>query len=188
MQKNQTKNRGFSFAETVVVVAILIILLIALLGIYLNYSKVYTYQQALIKTSNSARIAMNELRSAALQSDKIIDSYSFSGTTYSSNENTLVLEIPSIDGSGNIVSGKYDYAVFYTSGTNLYKRVQPESSSSRPSGTKQLSDTVAMLSFAYNNADLAIANKVDADIRMQAAAGKQTATYNLQQAIYLRNK
>ena len=114
-------------------------------------------------------------------------SHNFSGTTYSTDQHTLVLEIPSVDGSGNIVSGKHDYTVFHLTGKNLYRLVQADAASSRPSGLNQISDAVAAIIFTYNNSDLSKATKIDANIQMQTISGGQTISYNLHQEIYLRN-
>jgi hypothetical protein len=188
MKKNHSKQLGFSFAEAIFVVAALIIILVTLLLIYNNYTKIFGYQQALISTADSARITMNELQKFTQQSDKILSSHSFSGITRSSSQNTLVLEVPSIDNSGNILNGKYDFVAFYTSGTILNELTQADTSSNRPSGVKELSNTVSSLEFTYNNANPELATEVDVDLETQATSRQQTAAYNLYQKIYLRNK
>ncbi|OGI26294.1 MAG: hypothetical protein A3J76_04680 [Candidatus Moranbacteria bacterium RBG_13_45_13] len=187
MKKKGAIGHGITFAEAIISVAILIIILLALVYLYNNYTKVYNYQQAVMNLSGSARAAANELQNTALQADEIVASHNFSGTTYSSDQDTLVLEIPSVDNQGNIVDDKYDYVVFYLTGRNLYKLVQADAASSRPSELKQLCDSVEAVAFTYNNADLSLANKIDADIEMQTITRRQTVLYNLSQDIYLRN-
>lgn len=188
MKKNKLNKQGFSFIETVIAVSILIFILVPLSLIYSGFSKFYNYQQAKIKTGGTAREAVKELQGAALQADQIITSHTFSGTVYSTDQHTVVLEIPSVSSSGNIVNGKYDYAVFYTTGKNLYRLVQADAASSRPSGLNKISDTVSALTFTYNNSNLAQANKIDADMQMQTTSGNQTVSSRLYQEIYLRNK
>lgn len=187
MKKYKLAKRGFSFIEAVMAIAILIFILVALVYLYYSYTKVYYYQQAVQNVSGSASIAANELQSTVMQADHIVASHSFSGHTYTTGQSTLVLEIPSIDSSGNIVSSKYDYAVFYVSGTRLYRLVQSDAASSRPSGLKQLSDVLGNLTLTYNNADLSKADKIDADIQMQTITRGQTVSYSLHQEVYLRN-
>lgn len=187
MQNIKSDKQGFTLIETVVVIAIFIIISFVLSNLYINYYQAYYLQEAIIKAAGSASFAANEIQNAALQADHIVTSHNFSGTIYSSDQNVLVLEISSIDSSENIVSGKYDYMVFYATGTILYKLVQADASSSRISGQKQLSNTLSTITFAYNNGDLSQANKIDVDINMQAVAGHQTIPYHLHQEIYLRN-
>jgi hypothetical protein len=188
MKNKNQNNRCFSLAETVIATAILIYVLVALLVLYNNFFKVYSNQQTRVALGNSAREAVKELKNAALQANQIVASHNFSGTTYSTGQHTLVLEIPSIDGSGNIVNGKHDYAVFYLTGTNLYRRIQADAASSRPSGLNKISDAVSAITFTYNSADLALATKIDADMEMQKISGGQNVSYQLHQEIYLRNK
>src|SRR4030065_1607532 len=112
--------------EAIITVSILAYIVVALLVLYTNYSKFYRFQQAKINTGGSAREAIKELQNAVLQTDNGMASHNFSGTDYSSGTNSVVLEIPSVDGSGNIVSGKFDYVVFYATGKDLYRRVQAD--------------------------------------------------------------
>jgi hypothetical protein len=172
----------------VVSTAVVIYIMVAFLVIYSNYDKFFNRQQIQINIGNSGREVVKELQNAALQSDKILVSQTISGTTYTTGVQTVVLELPSIDGSGNIVSGKYDYAVFYLTGKNFYRRVQVDAASSRHSSLNKISDAVATLTFTYDNANLALAAKIDTDMQLQASSGKDTISYHLHQEIYLRNK
>jgi type II secretory pathway pseudopilin PulG len=187
MKKNQKNRKGFSFIEAIVSIAIFIFILLALVLVYDNYSKVYNYQEAVFNLAASARATANEMQNAALQADHIVASHSFSGTTYTTDQDTLVLEIPSIDSQGDIVSGKYDYVVFYITGSNLYKRLEADAASSRASVTRQLSENIESVAFTYNNADLSLASKITADIHMQKMTRRQTVSYELEQDIYIRN-
>jgi len=188
MKKNRSNKSGFSFIEAIFASAILAFVLVAFVVVYINFFKFYNRQQAEMKIGDSARNIAKEVQSAALQSNQISSSHNFSGPVYSTDQDTLVLEMPSIDGSGNIISGKYDYVVFYKTGENFYKLTEADAASSRPSGFKQLSESVATLIFTYNNSDLAQANKIDTDIQMQSLSGGQNISYHLYQEIYLRNK
>lgn len=188
MKKKKSNESGFSFIEAIFASAILAFVLVAFVVLYINFFKFYNRQQAEMKLGDSARNAVKELQNAALQADKIVASHSFSGTVYVTDQDTLVLEIPSIDGSGNVISGKHDYAVFYKTVENLYKLTEADAASSRPDSLKQLSESVVTLTFTCNNPDLAIANKIDMDIQMQTFLGVQVISYHLYQEIYLRNK
>jgi hypothetical protein len=188
MKKKKPRKSGFSFIEAIFASAILVFVLVAFVVLYINFFKFYNRQQAEMKIGDSARNAVKELQNAALQANKIVASHDFSGTIHSTDQDTLVLEIPSIDGSGNVISGKYDYVVFYKTGENFYKLTQVDAASSRASSLKKLSESVAVLTFTCNNPDLAIANKIDTDIQMQTSFNGQTISYHLYQEIYLRNK
>lgn len=181
-------NQGFTFIEAVFAVAVFIFITLAMMYLYYNFSNIFNYQQVEARVAGSARTAANELQSAVLQANKIVSSHAFSGHTYNTSQNTLVLEIPSVNSSGGIVDGKFDYAVFYTTGANLYKLTQADAASIRPSGLKQLSDAVAAITFVFDNANLDLAGKIDTDMQMQAMARRRTVAYHLYQELYLRNK
>ena len=187
MKKKSPNNQGFSFIEAIFASAILIFVLALLVLLYLNFSKSYNRQQTEIKMGDSARELVKELQNNALQADKIMASRSFSGTTYSTDQHKVVMELPSIDSSGNVVSGKHDYVVFYLTGKNLYRLVQADAASSRPSGPNQISDAVSSITLTYDNADLSKVTRIDSDIQMQTISGGQTIFYSLHQRIYLRN-
>jgi hypothetical protein len=188
MKKNKLNNQCFSLAETVIATAVLIFILVALIVLYNNYLKSYHNQETRISMGTAAREAMKELQSAALQANQIVASQTIFGVTYTTGAHTVVLRIPSIDGSGNIVSGKYDYAVFYLTGKNLYRSVQADVASSRSSVSNKISDAVNTLIFSYDNPDLSQATKIETDIEMLAIAGGQNVSLDLHQKIYLRNK
>jgi Tfp pilus assembly protein PilW len=187
MKKKGSNKLGFSLIETIIASAIMILALGAFSVLYINFSKSYSRQQTEISIGDSARAVAKEIQSAALQANHIIASYTFSGTLYSTDQHTVVLEIPSIDGSGNIVSGKHDYAVFYQTGKNLNKIFEADAASSRSSSQSQLSDAVSTLTFTYNNPDLSLASKIDTNLQMQTISRGQTVSYDLHQEIYLRN-
>lgn len=187
MEKKRPNKLGFSLIEAIFALAIFIFVLVTFVVLYINFSKFYDRQQTEIKIGDSAREAVKELQNAALQADQIVASHTFSGTAYSTGQHAVVLEMPSVDGSGNIISGKHDYVVFYVTGGNLFRIVQADAASNRTSGQNQLSDAVSALTFTYNSPNLAEASKIDSDIQMQTTSGGQTVLYHLHQEIYLRN-
>lgn len=183
-KKTQT---GFTLIETIVAIAIMTIVLAALLLLLTNFYKVFHVQQSTARVAGSATIAGNELQAKITQATQIVVSSTISSTLYTTDSDTLVLQLPSINGSGAIIASTYDYAVFYISSGALYLRVQPNGASSRPTIYKQLSDSISTTSFTYNNGDVTQATKVDIDIMMQLTAGKTTTIHRLKQTLYLRN-
>lgn len=178
---------GFTLIETIVAIAIMTIVLAALLLLLTNFYKVFHAQQSTARVAGSATIAGNELQAKITQATQIVASSTISGTLYTTDSDTLVLELPSYNGSGAIIASTYDYAVFYVDSGSLYLRVQPNGSSSRPTIYKKLSDSISTTSFTYDNGDVTQATKVDIDILMQLTASKTTTAHRLKQTVYLRN-
>lgn len=179
--------RGFTLVETFIVIAISVVALVALSNLFIIFNTTYGYQQAFITGAGSASSAMNAFEMAILPADQVLASHSVNGTTYFSGATTLVLELPSIDSSGNIIAGVQDYIVFYASSTNLYRLSQAGVGSTRPSGLKLLSKTLSSLSFTYDNVDFTKVTNVATDIVTQAQFKQQTVQSHLNEQVYLRN-
>jgi uncharacterized membrane protein len=98
-----------------------------------------------------------------------------------------VLELPSVDDSGNTIASTYDYAAFYATGTNAYRLLETSASSARTPGTKLLSSTVSSLSFAYNGYTFATTSAVTVDIQTRVSAKQNVISDHLHEQIQLRN-
>ena len=180
--------RGFTLLEIVVIVAISAVMCIVLVDLYRAYARMYGYQKGAADTAGSAATVANELQEWVLQASRILTSTTYSGATYTTGTNTLVLEVPSIDASGNMLTNTYDSVIFYSSGTHLYRVLSPNAASVRTASTKTLSTKLASLSLAYNDASVTSATQIIADIRMQSTEGRGTSQYQLTQKVYLRNR
>lgn len=178
---------GFTITESIIVIGVTVMALIALVNLFLVFNSIYGYQQAFMATAGSAGNAMNAFETAILPADHVLTSHSFSGTTYSSGAMTLILELPAIDSSGNIISGTHDYIAFYSSSATLYRLTVAGAGSTRVSGLKQLSTTLSSLSFSYNDTDFTKVTNVTADIQTQAVFKQQTVQSHLSEQMYLRN-
>ena len=179
--------RGFTLVETFVVISISVVALIALVNLFLIFNTTYGNQQAFMAAAGSAGGAMNAFEAAIMPADQVLASHNFSGTTYSSNATTLILGLPAVNSSGNIIAGTEDYIAFYSSSAKLYRLTQAGAGSTRVSGLKELSTTLNSLSFTYDNVDFTKVTNVTADIVTQAQFKQQTVQGHLNEQIYLRN-
>lgn len=179
--------KGFTLIETIVAIGIASLLIGVLFLLFDNYNKVFKAQQTSARVLVSASQAGNELQNYARQASAVVSSYTFSGTTYTSNSTTLVMKMPAVDSSGSLITGEYDYVVFYTSSGKLYEKVSAYASSDRKTLTKQLSDTASSVTFTYNNGTPSSATQVDVDIIMSATEAHATASHELKQTLYLQN-
>jgi hypothetical protein len=179
--------KGFTLVETLIVIGISVIAFIALVNLFLLFNSVYGYQNAFIAGAGSAGNAMTAFETAIPQASHALASHDFSGTVYASDADTLVLELPAIDGSGNILPGMSDHIVFYASGTVLYRLTLAGAGSVRVPGTKVLSTTLFSLSFIYDDADFTKVTNVTAEIETRSAYKEQTVASTLREQLYLRN-
>jgi len=178
---------GFTIIEMVIVISATIVLLLGFFLLYDWHTKTYVYQEAVVRTSSDARGTMQTLYTYTSQAYRVLSSGVINGTTYTSATTTMVLEIPSIDSSGNTINAKWDYLAFYVSGGNLYSNAQPDAVSKRPSGKKILSDTLQSISFIYNNTDFNSVTEVSVDLMTQVPIRSQMVNSHMQQNLYLIN-
>ena len=181
------KRLGFTLVETMIVMALSVVMLGALGFLIYSFNSSTSYEQIAARSAESARSVMKEVESLAPVADHILVSHNFSGTIYTSSSSVLILEIPSIDASGSAIASTYDYAVFYVVGTRAYRLLVANAASKRVSGTKQLSDTVSSLSFSYPTADLLLADSVTISVQTSAQSRGKTSVDSRSEELYLRN-
>jgi len=180
-------NRGFTLIEALIVIFISTLLLLGFLTLYDWHSKTYNFQQATVRVSESGRFAMQAMNTYISQSYRVLASMTINGAAYTSSSTTVVLQIPAIDSNNNVLAGKWDYAAFYGSGSKFFQDVQVDPSSVRLGEKKILSDSLASISFTYDNADFALAESVAVDLLTQVVVRDQTVSSHLTQNIYLKN-
>ncbi|MGE5540799.1 MAG: type II secretion system protein J [Bacillota bacterium] len=178
---------AFTLLEVVIVIALFTIMSFAVIRFFISYNTSYLFERAITSSSSSAGTLMSEIRSAVLPADQVLTSHSFGGTTYSSATSTLVLELPSIDSAGVVISGTYDYIAFYTDGARVYEIIDANAASNRTSRTRLLSDSLNALTFSYDNASFPSVTTITADITTQAGYAGRTTQSHLREQVYLRN-
>ncbi|MDE1919226.1 MAG: type II secretion system protein [Patescibacteria group bacterium] len=183
----QSAARAFTLLETMIVIALAAGMMTTLGFLIYNFNGTSAYEQTLSQSSGSASAVLREVESLVLPADAVLQTHTFSSTTYTSTSTSIVLEIPSIDSSGNVISSTYDYAAFYTSGTNAYRLLQANASSKRASGTKLLSSSVKTLTFSYNNTDFTKVSSTTVDIQTQAQVKQNTVSDHRREQMRLRN-
>lgn len=188
MIKTQTNAvRGFTLIETVIVIALFVIMLLALFNFYISYTTTHAYQTAFVETASSAGTIVNEVTHAVLPASQVLSGHSFSGTPHFTSETSLVLEVPAIDSSGFAIPGTYDYIGFYVDGTRVYRVIDADNASERLDGTKLLSDSLRSLSFSYSTTTLAAVESVEVDVETERSLKGSFIEHHLTQEIYLRN-
>ena len=184
---SHTQQKGFTLIETVIVIALSASMMVMIGVLLFNFSATSSYQAALTESSGSASALLREIESLTLPASEVLQTYTFSSSTYTSSSTVLVLKIPSIDTVGNTITNTYDYAAFYVVGTKAYRLLEANVLSKRTSGTKQLSSTINTLAFTYNNIIFSQVNTVTVDIQTRAQTKQQTLDDHRREQIRLRN-
>ncbi len=185
--KNQKSENGFTLIEILVVIFASTLVMIAIFYLYSWHSKMYLYQEAVVRTSESGRNAMKDLSNYGSQGYRVLTNKTINGTSYSSGPNALVLQVPAQDNSGAAIDNVWDYVVFYTDGNKLFRLISADPSSSRVSGLKILSDSLGSLTLTYDNNNFDLVRKISVNINTQVIANNQAVQNTLEQNIYLKN-
>ncbi len=179
--------RGFTLLETLIVIALTVAILVAITNFYSGFNRFYAYQNLSANNATLTGRAIAEIDSTVLPASSVLSSRTFTIGTYASGASVLVLELPSTTSSGGIISGTYDYAVFYVSNGTLYKRLEAAGSSSRTTATEQLVSGVTSLTFSYDSGDFGSVTRVNTDLTTQSTHRGGTVNSHLTSEAYLRN-
>ncbi len=183
--KRKRSNQGFSIVELLIVLG-----LFAILAFFLSYIGIFNFQAynsqtAELTIASDARTALDDIDNYTRQANRVISSYS----SYTTNSKTLILQIPSIDSSGQVINNTYDIVVFYLTGSDLFRRVFPAQGSSRLSSIKNLANGVDAnsFSFSYDNADYSLVKEVTTSLTIVKNAGTQVKSITISSQSKLRN-
>lgn len=179
------RNKGFTLVEVLVVSAILL-LIVGFLGyLSIKHFWIYNSQVSELDIEHGARTTLDDIDNHVRGAYRVASSYS----GYTSGSQTLVLQLPSVDSSNQIISGTYDYVVFYLSSGSLVRQVFPDPSSSRIAAAKTLTDGVDgdTFSFSYDNADYSLVKQVTTTITITKGNPNQKRSITLSSKSSLRN-
>ncbi len=135
--------KGMTLIELLIVVAISAIILISLLSLYIAGQKYFFNQNSRADTIEDSRMPMawvsRDIRDASQVFNGTLTAYN--GSSYTTSETCLVLEVPSLDGVGNI-SGTTDYIIYVWTGNRLVRIIDADDTSSRQDGSRVLADNL----------------------------------------------
>lgn len=195
--RNFRNHKAMTLVELLVVVGISVAVLAAIMVIDLLVRRTFSFNTAFINVHSQARTAMDWLSrdirwATQIRSDVIIDS-----VTYTTGDDELVLEVPSIDSDGNIIPGVVDYIVYFLDSTDtskLTRIIDADDSSSRTDGNHTLALNINDLEFSSGGtalssvADVTSVSKIDIDLETrQVATSGEVATEFLNSTVKLRN-
>ena len=178
---------AFTLIETVIVVAVSLSMMLALSLLLYTFNKSSTHGKLSAQSYDSASAVLREVEAFVLPASAVLETHSFASATHTSTTTSLVLQVPSIDSSGNVITNTYDYVAFYTAGTNVYRLLEKNALSARVAGTQLLSQTLGALSFSYDSATFSEIRVVTIDIETGATVKEEVFTTRLREQIRLRN-
>lgn len=127
-----------------------VIVLAAAVSLYLFYWRTFVIGNAILDVYTNSRIAaewmVRDIRSAA----QVVPSHD----TYTTTDNSIVLQIPSIDSSGDVIGSHYDHIIYQLQDSDLYRIVKKDSSSARQEENRAIAHYCTSLNFSSGGVTL----------------------------------
>jgi hypothetical protein len=191
---------GSTLVELMVSVGIGLFLFAAVFVIDILAKNTFEFSLSFIEINSGARVAMDWLTKDIRWADHVVDSRTVGSKTYATADDEIIFEIPSIDGSGNIISGTYDYVIYHLDDTvktkiKLERIIDVDVLSSRVNGARIITGNINTLNFSSGGIGLSSIGDVTTltQIEIALAAGRtassgQVINQNLSSVVELRNK
>ena len=154
-------NRGITLIETMIGLAISALLVVILSYCLVIVLRLNEAQKTVSALTSSTDRGIYRISSSIQQSSQILSSAVISGTTHTTSSSALVLKIPAVNSSGQIISGSYDTVLYRRNPSDLSELQEitdAETGSARFDGTHLIARFVTNLLFRYNNSNYSLAS------------------------------
>jgi len=159
--RSKINNRGITLIETMIGLAISALLVVILSYCLIIVLRLNEAQKTVSALTSSTDRGIYRISSSIQQSSQILSSAVIFGTTHTTSSSALVLKIPTVNSSGQIISGSYDTVVYRRNPSDLSELQEitdAEAGSARFDGTHIIARFVTNLLFRYNNSDYSSAS------------------------------
>jgi len=143
--------KGVTLIETIIVITILAVTSMIMSVTFITLWRVSQMNLSSFETKSQGGITMQKIADTIEASSSVLSSRAINGAAYTTNESSLVLQIPSINSSSEIVAAAFDYAAFAASSTEIFMDIEPSASSVRPGGKFVLANLAKDINFRYNS-------------------------------------
>lgn len=187
---NKKMLRGITLVETLVAVTILIVIGVALAQTTIITLDISSRQSRSYALETNASILLKTFNDNFGHASGIELARTFGATAYTSSSTTLILRIPALDSSHDIISGVYDYIVFFrdpVDTTHIKYTIDAGAGSIRTSGTKTLTTNNSVLTFRYNAQDIVSANRISIALEQTQTHRNTTLTTTGWTSLFLHN-
>jgi hypothetical protein len=177
--------------ETMVVIGVMTVLLLIVTQMFILNYDIVEKQTGRANNDTGAVLAARSISDTTRGATAVLASRTINGTLYASSSSTLVLQLPTVNVSGNIVAGSSDYVAFYrdpVETTKVFIDLEAAGSSARGSGKRVLTNHNLTLLFRYNDSDITKATKVSVFLQNQQTIRGLTLNTKGWTALFLRNK
>ena len=182
---NRQLSGGFTIMEVLIAASIGIVVLSAVLFLFIRGNQMFVFDSRYLDTQKNVRLALDNISQDTRRAGDVVSVAI--GSVPASTLQQLVLQVSSIDASGNPIGGSNDYFRYTLNGTTLEKTTWAAVGSTRTSVTKNISSNISNLAFGYLPT-LAGATRLTISITSTATVMNKTHTKTLNTSVKLRNK
>jgi hypothetical protein len=185
---NGNRGNGMTIVEAVVAVTLVALLSIILMDIFITHGRIFNLGSASSDFQLQGVEVMEAVGRVVRVADKTLSSRTINSANYVASAETLILEMPSIDSSGQVVVGKYDYAAVYLLNNKIFVSQEADPASSRVSSSRALSDSVSRLQFIDDNSSYESVSSVLVQLAMSKNISGKIKTLAIDKKFNLENK
>lgn len=178
--------RGFTLIEVVIVIGLVSVLSLVLSLFFVSAHTTYQFQTASLEAHEAASMALYDVHEALLPASHVRASESFESGRYTSGSNEVIVALPAMRSSGELVEGAHDYIALYMRDGSLYRELRPAPESARRAGVRRLA-AVERFSITYDRPQPVDARSLTIEIEAVRTTRDETATAQVRQTVYLRN-
>ncbi|MFC1687310.1 type II secretion system protein [Patescibacteria group bacterium] len=183
--------KGFTLTDLLVTLGILAVISVLLGSIYISLGR--TIRESRLRQDliiEASRIA-KRINDTIIPSVNIKSSKSLLGQPYLTGSTTVVLELLSIDETGEIIPGTFDYIALTLDSSDTSKLLRitdADDNSARDDRSEIIGSHFDDLTFTYRETDPTNSKDVSASFTISDITGDKTITHTLQTHATLRNK
>ena len=182
--------RGFTLMEGMTVIGIMAIILVMVSEIFTVSYDIFVKQSARTDNETGAVLAARAISEAARGAEAVESSHVINGTTYTTSADVLVLKLPTLDSSNNVVAASYDYMAVYRHSaqtTKIFSDIDAAVGSKRVDGQKLITAYNTTMKFRYNDPDVTKADRVQVYLVNSQTKRSTILTTKAWTAIFMRN-
>ena len=187
--RNSSNKAGFTLSELLVVMTLFVIISVGMMTMYSAQFRLSKNEISLTDAQAKVKAVINAVLPYVASANNILTSTVINSVTYTSDTDTLVVSLPTVDNSDEVVEGQSDIVVYNLSGTDLVRIIDAQASSKRTDGTKTLLSELDDLDFVYEvEANPAQSTWVNITLTKQVATYNDVNTIDVSNRVFLKNK
>lgn len=145
------REHGLTLIEVLIAMSIATIVGGLLLVVMVNSAGLFYKQSSKLSEGLNINDTLSRVRESIKQARQVTAAYTSGFITYTSSSTQLVLKVPSLDLSGNLIANTFDYFVFFQDQNKLRFKTFPDLTSTRKAQDQIFSVSLDSLNFQYFN-------------------------------------